>query len=342
MTAALMARFEAAMLGSLGLEVSDLDFPSLGRRYLRLSEALGPGHAAASSTLLRDPLDVLVFGLVYAARTFHVAHRLLVAMPPAAGPIIDLGAGLGPFGLAASLLLHRPVTLVEREAFILEHARSLFHAAGAQVPDLVALDIEHHRPAGAAALLLGFVAGEIDGPPWERWVRGLAPDGRLYIVEPGTGAQARALQALRDAPPGGASVLAPCMGVARCPLTPSPQDWCHFTWRIPLGPIGRAVADHARRRWREQHFSFCVLGSGAPLAGLRVLSVRPHGASKVVAMTCGPAGLVPLTALRRDRPAYDAISNLEPGTAIEVSSQDARGDGLRIHEPDELTTLAEI
>lgn len=337
--------FERAILQASGLDPLELDLDRLARAYRWLSERLNLGaaepSALAGSEVVPDQDVATVFGLVYGARTFHVAHRLLARYPPPSGAIAEVGAGWGPFGLVASLMTGRPATLVDVSRAALGRAGRLFEVAGAPGPTLV---------AGSATELKGtfgtiaapYCVGEMAAPgeAVRGWMGHLAEEGRLYILEPGTRRTALPLQRLRDAPPAGASVIAPCTGAPACPLLARPNDWCHFTWRGAHGPLARAVAEKAKRRWQEQHLSFLILGrSPARRRALRLLDIRPHGKSKLTARACGPEGVVTLTALRRSRAAYDALRELESGALIDVQGAEAKGDGLRLDAASQIQVL---
>lgn len=328
--------FEEAVLEALELDPLKVSQDRLARAYVWLSDRLNRGTMEPSALAESDVVEAddvaAVFGLVYGARSFHVAHRLLAHYPPPPGPIVEVGAGWGPFALVASLMTRRRATLVDVSEAALRRASRLFAAAGAPAPELV---------TGSATELFGsfgtiaapFSLGEMESPEKQvaRWSAQLTHQGHLYILEPGTRRSALPLQAIRDAPPRNAHVIAPCTGAPTCPMLERPNDWCHFTWRGAQGPLARAVAEKARRRWQEQHVSFLILGrAGAPTEALRLLDLRPHGRAKLTARACGPEGLVTLTALRRHRNAYDVLQKLEPGALISVEGAESKGDGLRI------------
>ncbi len=344
--------FESVILTALGWDPETLDVDHLAAAYAWMSDRWNDEAAAPSPENLDAGAISAVFGLVYAARTFHAAHRLLRAYPPGPGPLVELGAGWAPFALQADLASPRAITLVDRDAARLAHAHRLFEACGRAPPTCVATDLNRYTPlAPADALALPFVLNELpdcDDPQAlrdhvDRWTDMLTATGRLYLLEPGTPRAAQRLQRLRDDLPAGLHIHAPCTGAAHCPLLGRPRDWCHFTWRLPEGPFARALADRARRHWHEQHLSFLILGR-QPFApdALRILDVRPHGRPKIVARACGPEGLVTLTALRR-HPAHPTLRGLEPGSLVRVApGVERKGDGLRIVESAEVEMVSEV
>jgi ribosomal protein RSM22 (predicted rRNA methylase) len=242
------------------------------------------------------------------------------------------------------------VRLVDASRSVLERASCLFTAAGLDTPSTEVENFARFEATHAGAIAVPFALNELPGRDdprvlrrhVERWVSMLSDTGRLYLLEPGTPRASRRLQLLRDQLPNGIHIHAPCTGARTCPLLSRPNDWCHFTWSVEPGPLARAVADRAQRRWQEQHLSFLILGrTQRETRGLRVLDVRPHGRSKVVARTCGPDGLSALTALRRD-PAYSAVSDLGPGSVVRVRAGGAKGDGLRVVGPEDVEQLASL
>lgn len=351
--------FETTLLAALGLDPLEVDLDRLASAYRWLSKELIDETDQPSSTLRSGddaPFDerdlAAVFGLVYAARTFHTAHRLLGAYPPGPGGFVELGAGWGPFALRAALQRPLTVTLVDASGAALSRAARMFERCGLAAPRLVTEDVARHQPRDRlGGIAVPFLLNELavrDEPEalrrqLERWMSSLGPRGRLYLVEPGTLRAARRLQQLRDQLPAGVHVHAPCTGAPACPLLERPSDWCHFTWRAAEGPLARAIADRAQRRWREQHVSFLVLAQEAaePTQAYRVLDVRPHGRAKVVARTCGAQGLVPVTALRRHA-AHARLSALEPGALIRVAEAESKGDGLRVEAADGIAVLQEL
>ncbi len=65
----------------------------------------------------------------------------------------------------------------------------------------------------------------------------LADGGRMLIVEPGNRVCSRDIMAMRDElfADAAVSILAPCTGIAQCPLLKNSTDWCHgeLDWKRP-------------------------------------------------------------------------------------------------------------
>lgn len=420
--------FELAVLESLDLaEASDSMITRWAQVYEHVHAVLvgdaggSPGPSAkmtvpASKRWGQEDLDA-VWGLIYAARTFQVARRILRAYPPARGALLDIGAGWGPFGFAAALLDPRtPIELRDVSAERLNRARRLFAAAGLPTPAIEVADaadfgsrrapelaprlagddatpsnrvaapptagaphvrkrtltassasprVERRsmrvpaseappspRPPSTGALggiAIPYSLGELLGgrgseeaADWlSRWTRELAPGGTLYVLEPGSRASSRKLQEARDlvVRDARATVIAPCAGPPTCPLLLDPRDWCHFTWRMPLGPIARRIADRARLRWQELSVSWLLLGrADEPKAlaprEMRLLELRPLGAGKLGGRFCTREGALTLTALNRNRETVRKLGELEPGARVRLRDEHttAKGDGLRLDD----------
>lgn len=381
--------FEADVLASLGLDASDEAIVRWSRIYQAVSERMTVeaevDGLAEPTALMKLPASrgwserdvAAVWGLIYASRTYQVAHRLLGEYPASPGRIIEIGAGWGPFALAAAGLgFATECELYDLSTERLACAERLFAARGLRAPLLHVEDASTARLRGASAIAVPYSLGEIGGESApetrgvqliERWLSVLEPGGLLYVVEPGSRRSSRRLQTVRDALAGRAAILGPCCGAVTCPLLVRDTDWCHFTWKLRLGPVAQRVADRARRRWQEAHCSWLVLGNrdDPALAGdgsggdqerrgrratgempmttegivpTRVLELRASGRGKLMARLCTPAGEETLTVLRKNDEAFERMAGLEPGERLGVDPRlvSRRGDGLRVEDANAL------
>jgi hypothetical protein len=356
--AARAVAFETCTLEALSISETNRPWERWAAVYARASAKLaaseerGEFETASSGWLdaassVSDPRDHdAVWGLIYAARTFQIGVEILRAYPAPPGRFIELGAGWGPFALAAAASGHQgPFELADLSEGRLRRAERLFASAGAAAPVLRIGDVRSQQVGPCSAIAAPFSFGELsprtvgareDARRIGAWVDALQPGGRLYLVEPGTRGSSRRLQALRDALVGAVSVVAPCFGAPRCPLLAGERDWCHFTRRWALGPVGQRIADSARRRWQELHFSWLVLAKQDGIAdeqGLaRVLENRRLGRGKVGVRVCDRDGAAWVTGLERNASVRDVLSGLEPGAVVEIhrDALERRGDGLRL------------
>jgi ribosomal protein RSM22 (predicted rRNA methylase) len=161
--------------------------------------------------------------------------------------------------------------------------------------------------------------------------RVVAPDGALVIVEPALRGRTRHLHAVRDALVlGGATVFAPCLHAAGCPVLLTEGDWCHEDLRVDLPAWVVPLARAAGLRWQGLTFTHLVLrrdqqrlvgqldhrehAQGPPRVHLRVISelMRTKGKAEVFACTSDGARL----RLRRlDRDAVEDGPGVEATTA---------------------------
>jgi hypothetical protein len=129
--------------------------------------------------------------------------------------------------------------------------------------------------------------------------RRVEQDGSLVIVEPALRDRTRHLHQVRDALLAkGATVFAPCLHAAPCPMLAREGDWCHEDLDVDL-PAGLApVARAAGLRREGLTFSYLVLRkdgrtlaqtvSAPPRAGrLRVVSGAIPSKGKREAFLCG-------------------------------------------------------
>lgn len=323
-----------------------------GRCYRALSAAIVAGGAAATANLAEDfppPVRDAVWAFVFAARTHAVARRLLSVYPPAPGAFVELGAGWGPFAAAAALVTDRARVPRLELWELAERGRRAQTGLAQSFPEHAVL----HQPRDARAFRASRSVGGIAVPYSLReifrgdvraaahavadWRRSMAPSARIYLVAAGDKPNAQFLQQLRDQLDP-AWVAGPCRAQGACPRLP--KDWCHFTWRVPLGPTGRQIAAHAGRKAHELHFSWLVLGPTPSVAAAahRVLEVH-RDRRRTTVRTCGPAGAERWVALAKS-PAHAALDALAPGD-LATATGEVKGDGLRLRGAEDLRRLAE-
>lgn len=341
-------QFEKAMLDTLGLEVTDHAIGDWAADYRALTDAVI--HKRGASGLLDR--GAVPAALVHGARTFGVATELLSHYPPPPGRFIELGAGCGPFGLAAASHGCDPVTLMDVSEERLAIAVEAFRRLRLPRPALRAGDartVAGRYSAIAAPFLLAELIEDDEGATKlvKGWLTHLLPGGRLYLLEPGDRENSQRVQRLRDRLVRSATVLAPCPYSAPCPMNGRPEDWCHTTLRLSLGPIGRRIAERAQRKGHELHFSWLVLGREPQTdrddAG-RVLEIDRGNRNKVSLRACMAGELVLITALKRSGAAFDRLHTLGSGSVVRVdrSAAEAKGDGLRITAPDAVKPLSPL
>ncbi|MBI4818015.1 MAG: hypothetical protein HY791_17265 [Deltaproteobacteria bacterium] len=358
--------FEHALLTALGVEESDVPFAAWASAYERLSNEYVETHG---SSFAPDPDEMAVRGLAYGSRTLHLALRLLAAYPPPDGPLVELGSGLGPFGFAARTLGRTgSITLVDRSRTLLEVARRLGESrpgwmVTTEESDATAF-LRRQLTGETACVALPYSLLELARTtrPLDvvlETARLLRPGGRIYVLEPGDRSSGRSLSTLRaellEHPARLLRVTAPCTHSAPCPRLTHHGDWCHLTWPLHLGPIGRRVADLARRRHSEVHFSFLILDRLAESAAVssespdpsrtqRLLESRRSGPGKRVLRTCGTEGERVLVGLTRDRTLEAYLGQVLPGAVVTLdeSKLTPKGDGERMSNSAALRVIREF
>lgn len=299
---------------------------------------------------------------------FTVADAMKIAIPlgelagrdalPVARPlrVLDLGAGCGAMslGLVATAEVPLAITAIDRDTRALE-------IAAAAVKDLAARrrravrfvtrtdDATTARLADADLVVMGTLLNELDAEARlaavERALAALSPDGAVIVLEPALRETTRELHALRDAviARGKAHVFAPCTRpIAPCPALADGTDWCHEHRAATLPPRTAELAKLTHLRDDGLKFSYLVLRKDArPLAdephAWRVVGEPRSQKGKVEVRACGPAGIVPLRLLRRNR--TDRNRELERTTRGELLIVDAPVGPDRVEVEAETTVV---
>ncbi len=345
--------YEEAIVAALQVEVDEYRLQEWARAYQTLLKTLTVDRASGlrhktSAALRGNGMDA-VRGLVHGGKTFRIAQCLLGAYPAPAGPMIEIGAGWGPFALAAAAHAHQPIMLLEKNKRMLAYAHKAFAAAGYEQPKALANDagdrVTYRNYSALAApfvlneLLFDVADSEKDAVALRylrRWMGCLRKGGRLYLLEPGTMDAARVVHRLRDQLKNDYQIVGPCTHDAPCPMNDRPKDWCHFTLRLPAGPLARRIAELASRRFQDVHFSWLVLENTKPQApdpkAHRVLDVRRNDKKKLKLVTCSGAGHQHFIAQKRDRKVFQSIKENQPGDVVRIDLQTLvrKGDGYHL------------
>lgn len=244
------------MVSALRCEVSEYEIQIWAKAYENLLQSLTSNRARGlnkktSAALRGNGMDA-VRGLVHGGKTFRIAQRLLQKYPALEGPMIEVGAGWGPFAFAAADYAFTPITLMEKSKRMLEYAKAAFEKAGHKEPKCLIQDIgDHINYRNYSCFAAPFVLNELlhgvadhekqeAALRWVRlWMRRLRPGGRLYLIEPGTVEASEVIQKLRNKLKDEYQIVGPCTHSMDCPMEERPKDWCHFTLRISSGPLAR-------------------------------------------------------------------------------------------------------
>ncbi len=270
------------------------DIARLAPRVQELSAAYNAAEAEGRRTKL--PLEArIAFSFPRDVPKGAAAVRELIASGLLALPrdrplrVLDLGAGLGAmtWGVVQALRAagasgRVEALLVDEDPSVLEAAVAIGRAAhevlGASPVELgIATQVQslgRPLPPGAYDLVLvGQVLSELD-PRLEVAARldrqvalledvlsRVAPDGALVVVEPALRERTRHLHALRDRllERRAATVFAPCLHAASCPMLPLESEWCHEDLPVDLPSWTVPLARAAGLRWQGLTFSYLVL-----------------------------------------------------------------------------------
>jgi ribosomal protein RSM22 (predicted rRNA methylase) len=139
----------------------------------------------------------------------------------------------------------------------------------------------------------------------------------LVIVEPGTPAGfARILSCRSALLAAGARIVAPCPAPYPCPII-SP-DWCHFAQRLPRSRA-HLRAKSAEVPFEDEKFSYlAVARESVELAPVAARIIAPPRAEKpgIRLRLCTDAHIVERAVLKRDKPAFKAISRKSWGDSF--------------------------
>ncbi|HEY3817614.1 MAG TPA: small ribosomal subunit Rsm22 family protein [Polyangiaceae bacterium] len=240
--------------------------------------------------------------------------------------ILDVGAGLGAttWGVVRALEAAGGSGIVEAtwldsDARALEVASAIARAR--EGTGAIRLRVTTmHRPATGAfdalprfdLVLVGQVLSELDVGAADdarvarhaellaTWLdRRVEPHGSLVVVEPALRDRSRHLHRVRDAlVASGATVFAPCLHAAPCPVLARETDWCHEDLDVDLPAWLVPVARAAGLRREGLTFSYLVLRKdGVTLASsvavpasatrLRVVSGAIATKGKLESFLCG-------------------------------------------------------
>ena len=280
--------------------------------------------------------------------------------------IMDIGAGVGAmtWGIARALA-DEPNRTKEIEAVLIDGDADALKVAEQiaeqrKTVDGVSVRIETMRQISpfSASLVGGpfdvVIAGQLlseldrDVDAEERvvrhvrlirsWLAALEPNGSLILVEPALRDRTRHLHRLRDviARENLATIFAPCLHAAACPMLARDEDWCSEDLPIDLPEWLAVIARGAGLRWQGSTFSYLVLRkddlsltafSKSRDARFRVVSDRIETKGKTEFYLCGTTkhgdesrtGKIRVTRLdRHETPENHAWDEIARGSVIAV------------------------
>lgn len=354
---ALGGRYERLILDVLGITE-----PPLARWTAVYAEISGGLTERREEALASAPSGrwggddhLAVAALVFGQRTFLSLARIFGRYPLEAAALSDLGSGSGAASLAAAIHGVRVTTLVDASPAATTLGRAILERVGGVRVETATADLQTWRPRSSAVVLAKSLnevfARRPALPPTAasdlivEWVREGSP--RVVVLEPGTHAASRRLQAVRDGLTDRARVLAPCTHALPCPMLPATRDWCHFSDPTPLGPIARELMLRGHRDPDDLPFSWLVVAPSStestPAQLSRVFGRRNLGKGKVGTQICDHHGIRSLVGLTRTDGGR-ALSALASGALVTVDDGglQVRGDGLRVDGADTVSQVQEL
>ena len=293
--------------------------------------------------------------------------------------VLDLGAGLGAmtWGLARALeasgasgrvealLVDEDEDVLERAAAIAREARGAFRDSPIELAVTTrrqslssAVDSPDAGFAARDVVILGQVLSEVDprSDPAARIESHaallanvlrtmVASDGALVVVEPALRDRTRHLHTVRDRllEAGSATVFAPCLHAATCPMLAIDTEWCHEDLPVDLPSWVVPLARAAGLRWQGLTFSYLVLrkdgrapvsrlGPGKTRVRFRAVSDLLRSKGKTELFVCGEdAERRRIRRLDRDAGLESGVSflDLRRGDIVTLSSaaEDSARDG---------------
>lgn len=345
------AALERAVLRALAWDLDELPIRRLGQCYRELSASILAASAEGGLPTgelghLSEREAAVIWSLVYGLRSFHVADRLLGPMPDSASGLTEVGGGWGPIALW-SAVRGGNVRVVEQAAARRSFGEALFASLGLQADWLGAWrgpeDLGRRKLA-----VWSFSLREMAGDPRVartlllESLEHLGSQGRILVLESGARAGSEFLMEVRDlVMESGVEVSAPCVAKGPCPMRAA-GDWCHFTWRFGLGPIGQRIAAVAGRRAHEVHVSWLMLRPAASQArddadGGRVLTVRSLGKQGFRLNLCRSEGMQTVDVPRKVARIHPAFEMDLVGAMVSVASREV---SVRVRKVEDLEVEA--
>lgn len=217
--------------------------------------------------------------------------------------LLDVGAGLGASSLGAVLALRSAGVTRELRVSLADPDASALSLAADVLATLPNVRVRRHDGAALhpdlvifAQVLVEMAAGLPESAGDEACAkrvadaaRGLAPGGRVVVVEPALLTSTRRLMRVRDRlAASGAHIVAPCPHSAGCAMLAQPRDWCHDDLNLDLPPWLHPLARAAGLRWQGLTFARLVLAAEAvPRPPLRVVAPPRDSRGRKERQLCG-------------------------------------------------------
>ena len=347
------ARLPPALQDAIARFTQDVAPKDVAVRAASLSERYRSG--SASHVAISDDRDVAAYLTTRLPATFAATTAALNALKERAphfspAHLLDVGAGPGTASWAAAERFPTlgSITMLDRNPHLLAAARTLATASphrslttatfiSADLLETTSPNVGRSNRRSALArggsgggisapdsdafdlVLAGYAFAELPASVRDRALANLwaACSGILVIVEPGTPAGFATILACRTALLAlGARIVAPCPAAYPCPIA-SP-DWCHFAERLARSRAHMRAKD-ASVPFEDEKFSYiAVAREGIEIVPIEARIIAPPHATKpgIRLKLCTPSGLADRFVLKREKPAYKAVSRKAWGDAL--------------------------
>lgn len=332
--------------------LTSAEIEQVGQAIRELSRGLVGERELIGRSYLSDPASLGAYLLYFWPVSYAQARRIYAHIPELSGRALDLGAGPGPLGFAASDEGVDAVTMLERAPQAITIIDSIARDAGVSV-ETGRVDL--HQPLEVdgdfGVVTMGHVLNELWGRDegaverrvalCERAMESLRPGGHLVIMEPALRETSRELLQVRDAlVERGHQIAAPCFWAGACPALERERDWCHaeFPWEQP-----RLVQALARKAGLKKHtlkMTYLVVrpSRDVPVERAlnseqrwRIVSEPLHSKGRFHFMGCGARGRVGLTLLKRNKWRENKVfAKLDRWDVVDIDGVEERGGELRL------------
>lgn len=289
--------------------------------------------------LVRSPTEALAYAIYRVPATYgaiaaalHEVRSRRADLSP--GSVLDVGAGPGTAVWAAAETWPslREATALERDRHMIRLGRELAASSTTQMIRQITWEVADvtHAPAGTPSdvTIAAYMAGELPQDSLDSFARRLweRTDEASIVVEPGTPRGFATITRLSDVlAAAGAHIVAPFPHDWRC--VESPEDWCHFSARVPRARSHRQ-AKRATLSYEDEKYTYVAASRrrGRAIAArvIRHPQVRPGLVGLVV---CTAEGVRRLVITRKQGAAYRRARDLRWGSAIEPEEADLFGLG---------------
>jgi len=289
------------------------------RLSLALTSERGPG---LKTNYLASAANLSAYLYYFLPWNLYRLTRLLTGLAfdlQGGASVLDLGCG--PLTLVQALWIARPklrerrlrFVCVDQTGQVLRAGRDLFTALAGEAGKTWTIDLvqapAHKAPPGPFAAVMA--ANALNELAFGREAQGhemqtrvadmlisrLAPDGELFLVEPGTRFGGKLLARLRGIlVEEGLSPLGPCVHAKACPMLDKRwRSWCHFVFPAPDAPLWlmdlTKKAGLAKDRASLAFLRMAALAPRSNPALFRVVSHRFALSGGQGAYVCGAGGL---------------------------------------------------